>query len=174
MPEKVKPGFVRFGAVDVLKGIGIIFVVMGHTSSALIGGTLIFYLYSFHIPLFFWVSGYLTYGSRTTSFKELLVKRTKSIMLPYLCFAVLLLIFAYIVDPVIQGTAPIIPSFREIIKTLLIWNGESVNNFNFTLWFLPLLFVTTLVFHFLKKLETRTLILTLLLLRRFAFIIAEM
>jgi len=42
--------------LDVLKGFGILFVVLGH---ALADGGLKTYIYAFHMPLFFFVSGYL-------------------------------------------------------------------------------------------------------------------
>ena len=42
--------------VDILKGMGIIFVCLGHLSPGIFTET---HIYSFHMPLFFFISGYL-------------------------------------------------------------------------------------------------------------------
>lgn len=42
---------------DILKGIGAILVVIGHL--VLYEGNAKVYIYSFHMPLFFFISGYL-------------------------------------------------------------------------------------------------------------------
>lgn len=47
--------------VDVAKGIGIILVVLGHNQSP---DYIIKFIYSFHMPLFFFLSGYLTNPSK--------------------------------------------------------------------------------------------------------------
>ena len=47
----------RISWLDILKGIGIFLVVLGHVYSE---KTIFNWLYSFHMPLFFWAAG-LTY-----------------------------------------------------------------------------------------------------------------
>ena len=46
----------RVDYLDYAKGIAIILVVLGHIFS---GGNIKTYIYSFHMPLFFIISGYL-------------------------------------------------------------------------------------------------------------------
>lgn len=46
----------RERALDVIKGVGILLVVVGHTSCPDVLKT---WIYSFHMPLFFMVAGYL-------------------------------------------------------------------------------------------------------------------
>lgn len=55
--------------IDVLKGIGIILVVIGHVS---LGNTLNSWIYTFHMPLFFSVSGYLWGGKRKNFVQRIL------------------------------------------------------------------------------------------------------
>ena len=45
----------RNAIIDITKAIGILFVIIGHNST----GLLCRYIYSFHMPLFFIVSGFL-------------------------------------------------------------------------------------------------------------------
>ena len=46
----------RIEWVDIAKGIGIFLMVMGHTGIPRIGNQ---WIYSFHMPLFFFISGFL-------------------------------------------------------------------------------------------------------------------
>jgi len=51
--EPLKP---HLGHIDMLKSFAILMVVIGHrTDNAILEQ----YIYSFHIPLFFWITGYL-------------------------------------------------------------------------------------------------------------------
>ena len=47
----------RVGYIDIAKGIGIILVVMGHNDFALISPFAHKLIYSFHMPMFFFMSG---------------------------------------------------------------------------------------------------------------------
>ncbi len=64
----------RIEWIDVLKGIGIILVILGHTH-------VLFrtYIFSFHMPLFFFISGYLFTIDRYKNFAEFACKKVKSI-----------------------------------------------------------------------------------------------
>ena len=47
----------RIDYVDIAKGIGIVLVVMGHNDFALISPFAHKFIYSFHMPMFFFMSG---------------------------------------------------------------------------------------------------------------------
>lgn len=74
----------RLRNIDLLKGLLIILVVIGHViredMSHSIFRTLI---YSFHMPVFIAISGYLFHAERFRSFGELLKKYTLRLMLPW-------------------------------------------------------------------------------------------
>jgi len=65
--------------VDWLKFIGIFLVVLGHLPDNEICNGLI---YSFHMPLFFIISGFLM-NSRELSLKKLIIKDFKALIIPY-------------------------------------------------------------------------------------------
>lgn len=68
--------------VDTLKGLGIIFVVGGHSVSPFAG-----YYYTFHMGLFFFLSGFLMAESNSSmDFKGYLQKKIVKILLPYFIF----------------------------------------------------------------------------------------
>ncbi len=67
--------------VDMLKGVAILAVMIGHVVPYTYIGE---FVYSFSIPLFIFVSGYLF--KRYNSFKEFLTHKFKSLLIPYLMF----------------------------------------------------------------------------------------
>lgn len=82
---------------DFLKGFAVILVVWGHAIQYCYGGTEEFYenplfkfIYSFHMPLFMIISGYLCYHSvKKYSYEQFFVKRLKGIVVPFFIFGFL-------------------------------------------------------------------------------------
>lgn len=74
----------RIAWIDVSKGFGIYFIVLGHL---LISGTLRKWIFAFHVPFFFFLSG-LTFNV-SQPFFTFLKKKFFSIMLPYYFFSIL-------------------------------------------------------------------------------------
>lgn len=75
--------------MDVAKGIAIILMVIGHTS---IPDYLSRFIYSFHMPLFFIASGWMTCWTKYTV-KAFLYKKVKSLVGPFLIYSSIVLIF---------------------------------------------------------------------------------
>ena len=68
---------------------------MGHT---LRGGMLTTWLYSFHVPLFFFLSG-VTFHYESYQLKEFIMKRLKVLLFPFLIWALIsIVIFTIISD----------------------------------------------------------------------------
>lgn len=74
-------------SIDILKGIGILTVILGHclTWPSNVNN----FIYSFHMPLFFLVSGY--FFKKTASWK-LFIKDFKRLVLPYLWVSAIIFI----------------------------------------------------------------------------------
>jgi len=51
------PGRTRLSFIDAAKGIGILLVVLGHSPGLPLFGVVL--IYSFHMPLFFFISGFV-------------------------------------------------------------------------------------------------------------------
>lgn len=94
---EAKPKKLKF--VDISKGIGILLVVLGHTvvpemrnNSAVCAG-LFRFIYSFHMPLFVGLSGYIFELNRekyiTRGFKRFALSKCKALILPYISFSIL-------------------------------------------------------------------------------------
>lgn len=123
----------RINYIDICKGIGIIMVIMGHFP---IPKFLRIYIYSFHMPLFFFISGYLN----KNNYKKGYIKhRFYALITPYLMFSILNTIIWYLVS----GDEN---NLKLRLYETLIGNGGSI-----ALWFLVCLFFTEVSFFILNK-----------------------
>ena len=81
---------IRDQTLDIVKGIGIILMVVGHSGAPVYLHDII---YTFHMPLFFICSGWFFSDRSIDDSKDFAVRKMKNIYLPYLkwCFIFLLL-----------------------------------------------------------------------------------
>jgi fucose 4-O-acetylase-like acetyltransferase len=136
----------RITWVDNLKALGIFLVVFGHILPNQ-------YISSFHIPLFFFISGYL-FDRDKYDFPQFFRKKFFTLIIPYLFFAVASFLFWYFVvrNVGLGGKALAIDPLKPIIGTLYgICFGDYRTPINVALWFLPCLFVTETSFYFVKS-----------------------
>ena len=93
--------------LDLSKGILITLVVLGHsiqysfgeewlTSGQFFDNIVFKIIYSFHMPLFMMISGYLFYNSNKKDFKQLMSSKLKAIGIPMLSFILLFNLYLYI------------------------------------------------------------------------------
>lgn len=75
-------------SIDVLKGIAILLVVLGHSLSedVLPGSALTTVINSFHMPLFMMVSGYLAAGRVHRPLSGWIAKKARLLLLPYAAY----------------------------------------------------------------------------------------
>ncbi len=133
----------RLDYLDMVKGIGIFFVALGHMEDIATGTRV--WISSFHMPLFFIVSGILmaVRNEPARNFAECVKKRAKGIIIPYLWFS----LSYFIIDIANLNVVHNIDLHTFIVDTIdsATFYGMSV------LWFLPALFLATVGFLFLKK-----------------------
>ena len=131
----------RLEYIDIAKGIGILLVVMGHNDLSLLSPFLFKLVYSFHMPLFFFLSG--MFFNPATPFLTFVRRRFDSTLKPYI-FTVLLIYFATISFSKIDFAS----ATSRVIKAMYA-NGHYLDWAQ--LWFLPHLFVVSLfAFVFFK------------------------
>ena len=125
------------------KGIGVMLVVLGHMS---INKNAEQWIYSFHIPLFFILSGYVF--STKYSFKEFLLRKAKAIVIPY--FVLSLVIFACMTP-----WNFVIGDFKVYQDPLYLLRDIVIQRRLWALWYLTVLFLVNLLFYpiakFIKK-----------------------
>ena len=82
------PAAQRWQWLDAAKGLGIALIVWGHIYSITDPSALQVYVYAFHVPLFFFVSG-LTFNPDRQTPAQMVRSKSRSLLLPYLCYALL-------------------------------------------------------------------------------------
>lgn len=124
----------RVEYIDIAKGIGILLVALAHADVSLVSPYLHRFIYSFHMPLFFFLSGY--FFNPEVPFWALLKKRFNTILKPYLVTILLIYIVSLSFTNMRFATV-----FGRIAKSLYA-TGYYIDWVQ--LWFLPSLFVTSL------------------------------
>ena len=133
--------------INFLKGIGILLVVIGHVSE---NNYISKIIYGFHMPLFFYVSGFgLSYANSDQSFKKFIKNKIKKILVPYIIFSILFLIYWYFIERRFRSDFGNITSM--IINIFFPMVNQKLYIPNIALWFLPCLFVTYILFFFVSK-----------------------
>lgn len=138
----------RIQWLDALRGIGIFLVVLGHSP---ITPALSFFVFLFHMPLFFFVSGCLFNAPGGRPCGPYLGKRARALLVPYAWFS-LLSVAALLLPPLVRGR-PIPVPVASILESLL-FARRNHNVFNAALWFLPCLFLVESFFCLLKAWAT--------------------
>lgn len=124
----------RIEYIDIARGIGILLVVLAHNDFGYVSAYAHKVIYSFHMPLFFFLSGYFLNVS--IPFFDFIKKRFNSLLRPYLF--TIFLIYAGSISFGIMGFPTAI---RRIVKSLY-GSGQYIDWVQ--LWFLPHLFVVSL------------------------------
>lgn len=134
----------RLDYLDMAKGIGIILVVLGHAPYT--ADWLKQYIATFHMPLFFVISGILLCYAREEqkSYKHLFWKKCRTIFLPYICFSVIYLILDCLTVLLKPEKMTWVDVQRNSIFAFTLY-GISV------LWFLVALFWSELTFLWIRK-----------------------
>lgn len=120
----------RIEYIDIARGLGIMLVVMGHNDFSLVSPLFYKFIYSFHMPLFFFLSG--IFFKPQISLLTLVQLRFKSLLKPYLVTILLIFFMSLSFTKIDIYSATI-----HVIKALYA-NGHYIDWAQ--LWFLPHLF----------------------------------
>jgi polysaccharide biosynthesis protein PslL len=134
----------RIEYIDIAKGIGILLVVMAHNDFVLVSPFFYKFIYAFHMPLFFFVSG--MFFKAELPFLTVLRRRFDTLLKPYL-FTILLIYFMTLSFTKVNFDM----ATGRVLKALYA-NGHYIDWVQ--LWFLPHLFVLNIfafLFYWLVK-----------------------
>jgi fucose 4-O-acetylase-like acetyltransferase len=129
----------RLTWIDAARGITIFLVVLGHS---ILPYPWLKYIFSFHVPLFFFLSGYLFHPQKYPHWFEFFKRKAFTLLLPYVVFFALNYIYwALRFNP---------QNFLDPLWQLLYASTHLYAPY-LPLWFLTTLFVTEIYFYFLQK-----------------------
>lgn len=118
--------------IDMIKGIGIIAVVIGHVAG-------VRYVFCFHMPLFLILAGYTFHQQENTS--DFIKKKAVRLLLPYISFFVLLS-----VPLILKGQF-----FESNILSDFLYGGNRLVDTFGVFWFVTTLFAALVLFNGMVK-----------------------
>lgn len=149
----------RLKYIDIVKGIAIFLVVLGHTIEP--GGFVAKSIFSFHMPLFFIIAGYLfNFEKYDHNFREFFRGRIFRLLFPYFVSAFLFFMIYLLYEspkPFIYTPFYVVEDIFKSIFISCLYGVGAINSFNITpigpLWFLPALFCAEMLFYLFNKLS---------------------
>lgn len=136
----------RIAWIDVLKFFGIAAIYYWHLCEG--EGRGYWFILRYHVPLFFFLSGCTEALSKPVPFPAYVKKKTRTILLPFFFFALLsmgLVILYERCDLALAG----------LMLKQIVCGGIRNRIFAYSLWFLTCLYVMSLLFWVIRRLEKR-------------------
>lgn len=126
----------RLDYFDVFRSLGIMLMIMGHIG---FGENFDYFIHAFHMPMFFFISGYF-YKGQKYRIGEYIGKKAKSLLIPYLFFGI-----AHYIISLFLGEFTLKPLLH-----LFTTNTEGLPICG-ALWFLTALFFTEIIYYLLDN-----------------------
>ena len=153
----------RISWIDTLRGLGIIFVIIIHSTG---NDSFRSFLMSFTIPIMFFISGFILNKERFTA-ATLFLNRLKSRMVPYVSWVFLFYLIA-LADRIISGHDYSLYASKLLQLDFAVgflsgdfaWLRDTIHNG--PLWFLPCLFLVEICFFFCARLSSMILFIALI------------
>lgn len=144
--------------IDLMKGIGILLVIYGHCMDY--GSIEWNYVFAFHMPLFFLLSGYCFVDCQTQNF---ILKKIKSLILPYFKFYLLGLFLTLSISE--WRKVLVLDNF---IRDWYMMAPDAIHNSS--IWFLVNIFLVSIFFKFIKMILLKNYKITFFLFVNFSVI----
>lgn len=138
----------RLNYVDVAKGLGMLAVIWGHTR---LSGWSFSFVYAWHMPLFFFLSGQVFDRQRYGSFTSFLRKKWHSLLLPYIFYSFITWAMWAVVMKAIG--MPVASYWMPLMETFISRAPSGYFVHNVPLWFVLCLFSMETLYYFLSCLR---------------------
>ena len=132
----------RIFAFDAAKAIGIFFIVIGHVFHD--QGLYAQYVYSFHVPLFFFLTG-VTFSRGKSGFGKFLIQKLTRLLIPFYIFAAVSWGAYAILGKFVSSFAE--KAIDSSVPAIIIGTLKGYCAANTPLWFLPCLFLELLFLY---------------------------
>ena len=140
----------RLLTFDIAKGIGILLVVFAHINHTPI---LLSYIYSFHMPLFFILSGMFFKKDKYRTFWAFAKQKFLTLICPYIFFYLAAMVVKFAISVIYNGlTSEVIHEYLMYFVQMFIAE-KSATVIDSPLWFVPCLFAVECIYYFVSKLK---------------------
>lgn len=138
----------RIKWLDAARGIAIFMVFFGHFVD--VGGAVYYFVYEFHVPFFFLISGFMAQKNESMRIMPYILKKAKNLLLPYFAISFLMMFVLFIRSGIypehyIANSVINIFSFKEYLP------DRSSNILVNSRWFLPAIFFVSVFYFLLSK-----------------------
>lgn len=134
----------RKGWIDQARGLSIFMVVYGHNFPSVEP-----YIYSFHVPLFFFIAG-MFHPKKVDG--AVVKRRAKMILIPYFFWAISLFLFWFFVGRKFGKSDDLnLSPIDNLIGVFYAQGGQQFMDWGIPLWFLPCIFMVFLLFTVVQK-----------------------
>ena len=129
----------RIEWVDIAKGVAILLVCLGHRD---IPESMSDWIYSFHLPLFFFLAGYTTRFESYPNFRAYAIRKVRVLLVPYFVFGLCVVVFNAGLTRCYYhcGVDPL-----QLLFDLLVGKVQSI-------WFIPAFFLVEIISYGLNRL----------------------
>lgn len=144
--EKIKKGQ-RIDYIDIAKGLGMLAVIWGHVHNVGVSNVLV---YSFHMQLFFFISGMMFNQRKYDSLWKLVKNRSMTLLVPYAIYSVATwCVWAsyQLLSPNSKGI------LSSLLQTVIAQGSGGFMEHNVPLWFVTCLFVVEIAYYFICKIK---------------------
>lgn len=129
----------RIKEIDILKGYAMILVILGHLN---INNTLRLFIYSFHMPLFFFLSG-IVYRTKDITFGSYIKKKINDLIIPY----IIIMFINYIAYIILYRQI----NFANTMKYIFCFNTIDGLPIAGAMWFLTAIFIVYIIAYFVNN-----------------------
>jgi fucose 4-O-acetylase-like acetyltransferase len=142
----------RLDYIDIAKGLGMLTVIWGHIN----GGFTNIFVYAFHMPLFFFLSGLVFRADKYNSFKEFAIRKVKTLIIPYLMFSFITWLVWVAYNLVFHNDVD--SYFMPLLQTFVAQGSGGFLVHNVPLWFVSCLLIVEFLYFFINKLRNEMII----------------
>lgn len=144
----------RIQYIDIAKGIAMICIVLGHLGNPQINRV----VFTFHVPVFFFITGYFI--NTSLSVKDFIKNKTRTLLCPYIFTCLAIIILATLEYQVFMGSTAAKQAFWEWIYAAIYGAGDSYSQPFYikaigALWFLWATFWGSILMRVLLIVQSR-------------------
>lgn len=157
----------RVDYIDFAKALGMLTIMWGHIAT----GASVRFVYAFHIPLFFFLSGMVFRPDKYTSFGPFVKRKVQTLIVPYIIYSIITwgiwAAFSYLTHSSVDSY------WSPLFETLIARGSEGYLVHNVPLWFVSCLFVVELSYYWISKLKDGWVLLISVLLAPLGYILVN-
>lgn len=139
----------NIGYIDIARSIGIIFIVIGHS-----GAPFTSMLYQFHVPLFFFISGFLYKENTIDNIKNYIIYKFKKLYVPFVVYQIIFIILNrfFVVLHISEMQYFAINGLKDILITMIeILSMKNAEPLLGAMWFVTCLLIVDIMFYVISR-----------------------